>query len=85
MCDAYNRWLGDVLSGQERLKWVGVVNLDDIPAAVRQVKEAKKLGAVGMNSFFGSDTGVYGHGRTALIRSDEVQVGRLSSLSRPGG
>jgi predicted TIM-barrel fold metal-dependent hydrolase len=37
-----------VLSAQERLKWVGVVNLDDIPAAARQVKEAKKLGAVGM-------------------------------------
>jgi uncharacterized protein len=48
MCDAYNRWLGDVLSGQDRLKWVGVVNLDDIPASVRQVKEAKKLGAVGV-------------------------------------
>ena len=48
MCDAYNRWLGDILSGQERLKWVGVVNLDDIPGAVKQVKEAKKLGAVGM-------------------------------------
>jgi predicted TIM-barrel fold metal-dependent hydrolase len=48
MCDAYNRWLGDILSGQERLKWVGVVNLDDIPASVRQVHEAKKLGAVGM-------------------------------------
>jgi uncharacterized protein len=48
MCDAYNRWLGDILSGHERLKWVGVVNLDEIPAAVRQVKEAKKLGAVGM-------------------------------------
>jgi uncharacterized protein len=48
MCDAYNRWLGDVLSGQDRLKWVGVVNLDDIPASVRQVNEAKKLGAVGM-------------------------------------
>jgi predicted TIM-barrel fold metal-dependent hydrolase len=48
MCDAYNRWLGDVLSGQERLKWVGVANLDDIPAAVNQVREAKKLGAVGM-------------------------------------
>jgi hypothetical protein len=48
MCDAYNRWLGDVLTGQERLKWVGVVNLDDIPGAARQVKEAKKLGAVGM-------------------------------------
>jgi len=48
MCDAYNRWLGDTLSGQERLKWVGVVNLDDSAAAARQVKEAKKLGAVGM-------------------------------------
>jgi uncharacterized protein len=48
MCDAYNRWLGDVLAGQERLKWVGVVNLDDITASARQVKEAKKLGAVGM-------------------------------------
>lgn len=48
MCDAYNRWLGDVLSGQERLKWVGVVNLDDSPASVRQVKEAKTLGAVGV-------------------------------------
>jgi hypothetical protein len=48
MCDAYNRWLGDVLSGQERLKWVGVANLDDVPAAVHQVKEAKNLGAVGM-------------------------------------
>jgi uncharacterized protein len=48
MCYAYNRWLGDILSGHDRLKWVGVVNLDEIPAAVRQVKEAKKLGAVGM-------------------------------------
>jgi predicted TIM-barrel fold metal-dependent hydrolase len=48
MCDSYNRWLGDVLSGQERLKWVAVVNLDDIPASVQQVKEAKKLGAVGI-------------------------------------
>ena len=48
MYNAYNRWLGDVLSGQERLKWVGVANLDDIPAAVKQVHEAKQLGAVGM-------------------------------------
>jgi predicted TIM-barrel fold metal-dependent hydrolase len=48
MCDAYNRWLGDTLAGQERLKWVGVANLDDIPAAVKQVKEAKQLGAVGI-------------------------------------
>lgn len=48
LCDAYNRWLGDILAGQERLKWVGIVNLDDVSAALRQVKESKKLGAVGM-------------------------------------
>ena len=24
LCTSYNRWLGDVLGGQERLKWVGV-------------------------------------------------------------
>ena len=48
LCDSYNRWLGDVLGGQERLKWVGIANLDDVPASVRQVTEAKKLGAVGM-------------------------------------
>ncbi|HET9918134.1 MAG TPA: amidohydrolase family protein [Candidatus Binatia bacterium] len=48
MYSAYNRWLGDVLAGQERLKWVGVANLDDIPAAVQEVQEAKQLGAVGM-------------------------------------
>lgn len=48
MCEAYNRWLGDILSSQERLKWVGVVNLDNGMAAARQVKEAKKLGAVGI-------------------------------------
>ncbi len=48
MCEAYNRWLGDVLGGQERLKWVGVANLDDIPAAVKQVREVKRLGGVGM-------------------------------------
>ena len=48
MCSSYNRWLGDRLSGHERLKWVGVVNLDDIPAAVGQVREATRLGAAGM-------------------------------------
>ena len=48
MCDAYNRWLGDVLADQERLKWVGVANLDDIPGAVKQVKDVKTLGGVGM-------------------------------------
>src|SRR2546427_13248448 len=48
MCNSYNRWLGDILSGHERLKWVGVVNLDDIPAAAKQVHECKRLGAVGI-------------------------------------
>jgi predicted TIM-barrel fold metal-dependent hydrolase len=38
--------LGDRLSSQERLKWAAVVNLDDIPGAVRGVREAKRLGAV---------------------------------------
>jgi predicted TIM-barrel fold metal-dependent hydrolase len=46
LCSSYNRWLGDRLAGQQRLKWSAVVNLDDIPRAVREVHEAKKLGAV---------------------------------------
>lgn len=46
LCSSYNRWLGDRLSGNERLKWAAVVNLDDIPGAVREVHEAKRLGAV---------------------------------------
>jgi predicted TIM-barrel fold metal-dependent hydrolase len=46
LCSSYNRWLGDRLSGNERLKWAAVINLDDVPAAVREVREAKKLGAV---------------------------------------
>src|ERR1051325_7533891 len=48
MCDSYNRWLGDILGRHQRLKWVGVANLDDIPAAAKQVTECKRLGAVGM-------------------------------------
>jgi len=43
---SFNRWMGDRLSGHQRLKWAAVVNLDDIHAAVRQVHEAKTLGAV---------------------------------------
>jgi len=33
------------LSRHERLKWAAVVNLDQIQAAVREVHEAKRLGA----------------------------------------
>jgi len=43
---SYNRWMGDRLSGHNRIRWSAVVNLDDIPGSVRQVREAKKLGAV---------------------------------------
>jgi predicted TIM-barrel fold metal-dependent hydrolase len=45
LCSSYNRWLGDRLSGNERIKWAAIVNLDDVQAAVRQVSEAKSLGA----------------------------------------
>jgi predicted TIM-barrel fold metal-dependent hydrolase len=48
LCNAYNRWLGDILSAHERLKWVGVVNLDDSSAAANQVIECQRLGAVGI-------------------------------------
>jgi len=46
LCSSYNRWLGDWLSGQERLRWAAVVNLDDVDAAAHEVREAKRLGAV---------------------------------------
>jgi len=48
MCNAYNRWLGDILSAHSRLKWVGVVNLDNATAAAKQVNECQRLGAVGI-------------------------------------
>lgn len=48
LCNAYNRWLGDILSAHERLKWVGVVNLDDASAAAKQVIECQRLGTVGI-------------------------------------
>jgi len=46
MTAAYNRWMGERLADQPRIKWAAVVNLDDIAGAVKQVHEAKKLGAV---------------------------------------
>ena len=42
---SYNRWLGDRLSGNERIKWAAIANLEDVGAAVQQVREAKSLGA----------------------------------------
>jgi predicted TIM-barrel fold metal-dependent hydrolase len=46
LCSAYNRWLADAIGESERLRWAAVVNLDEIPAAIRQVREARELGAV---------------------------------------
>jgi predicted TIM-barrel fold metal-dependent hydrolase len=43
---AYNRWMAEAVGGSERLRWAAVVNLDEPAAAVRQVREAKTLGAV---------------------------------------
>ena len=45
LCSSYNRWLGDWLSGHQRLKWAAVVNLDDAKAAADEVREVKRLGA----------------------------------------
>jgi predicted TIM-barrel fold metal-dependent hydrolase len=46
LSSAYNRWMAEATGGSERLRWAAVANLDDLPAALGQVREAKKLGAV---------------------------------------
>ncbi len=46
LCSSYNRWLGDRLGNHERLKWAAVANLDEADQAVKQVREAKRLGAL---------------------------------------
>lgn len=46
LCAAYNRWMSEATGGSDRLRWAAVVNLDDLPAALRQVREARQLGAV---------------------------------------
>ena len=45
LCSSYNRWLGDRLDDHQRLKWAAVANLDEADQAVKQVREAKRLGA----------------------------------------
>jgi uncharacterized protein len=46
LCSAYNRWMADAVGGSDRLRWAAVVNLDEPAAALRQVREARTLGAV---------------------------------------
>jgi predicted TIM-barrel fold metal-dependent hydrolase len=40
--------LGDRVGKHARLKWAAVANLDDVAAAAKEVREAKKLGACAM-------------------------------------
>ena len=46
LASAYNRWMAEATGGSDRLRWAAVVNLDEPQAAVRQVREARTLGAV---------------------------------------
>ncbi len=46
LCSSYNRWLADVTGATDRLHWAAVVDLDNVAAAVNEVRQAKKLGAV---------------------------------------
>jgi uncharacterized protein len=46
---SYNLWLADVLSGQDRVRWIAWLSLRDVPSAVAQVREAKRNGAVGVS------------------------------------
>lgn len=49
LCSSYNRWMADATSGYEdKLKWVGVVNLDDPQDAAREVRQIKSLGGCGV-------------------------------------
>ena len=46
LCSSYNRWLADVTGSSDRLQWAAVVDLENVTAAVYEVRQAKKLGAV---------------------------------------
>ena len=45
---SWNSWMADVASQSERLKWVCVANLGDVPAAVAELRRARELGAIGV-------------------------------------
>ena len=43
LCRSYNSWLADVCRPRhERLKWVCVVNLDDVPGAVAEIRRCRR-------------------------------------------
>lgn len=45
---AYNRWLAEQCAGSDRLDAVSFVPLGDVPAAVEEVRAAKRNGAIGL-------------------------------------
>lgn len=48
---SYNRYLADRIGRHDRLKWVACVSLLDPALAVKEVREAKRNGAIGISIF----------------------------------
>jgi predicted TIM-barrel fold metal-dependent hydrolase len=49
LCRAYNQWLSDVWrKSRNRMRWVAVLPLRSVEESLRQMKEAKTSGAVGV-------------------------------------
>jgi predicted TIM-barrel fold metal-dependent hydrolase len=47
---AYNNWIADVTApAPDRLKWVGVTNLEDADFAADELRRTKQMGAVGVH------------------------------------
>ena len=79
---SYNRWMGDRLAGHPRIKWSAVVNLDDVAAAVGQVHEAKKLGAVSVMVLGTAGDDMLDHPRLFLFtRRCVKKISRSASMS----
>jgi uncharacterized protein len=48
LCRSYNRWIKRICDQQpDRLSWVCIVNLDDMPGAVLELRRARADGAMG--------------------------------------
>jgi predicted TIM-barrel fold metal-dependent hydrolase len=52
LCRSYNNYMAEVLGASDRLKWVAVISLDDVPGAVAEMRRARtELGAIGVMIF----------------------------------
>ena len=48
ICSAYNDWLVEFCSGYpDRLKGIAMINVEDIPGAIKELERTRKLGLVG--------------------------------------